>query len=329
MDIAYDHLSSPIHTDSPTTTNPSTSTSDPSESSSSSTQPPNNNGGGGAGLPSEFQQAFQAVSASPWGAKLGGWFTTAKKQGETLIQDAEREASKGWTSLAEQVNSRTRGMSLEGPIPGEETLPIDSEKKVEREKDAKGEEGERPESLPADIVKEASTVFANLRVSAAARLKELAKAEDKADEALEKFGLGVRDFLRNAVVISSPDDVEGQQAGEVLFETQEAGTGKKVFHTTRLDAQLHAIHTTPASFTEEPKGGEWEGWRESFDIDAQTEAIARDLEKFPELRTAMEKLVPEKVEYKNFWGRYYWLRKAVEEDERRRKEVLKGLFSLC
>ena len=38
----------------------------------------------------------------------------------------------------------------------------------------------------------------------------------------------------------------------------------------------------------------------------------------------MEKLVPEKVEYKLFWTRYYFLRKAVEADERRRKEVLKG-----
>jgi hypothetical protein len=61
-------------------------------------------------------------------------------------------------------------------------------------------------------------------------------------------------------------------------------------------------------------------------VEGQTEAIAKDLEKFPELRSAMEKLVPEKVEYKDFWQRYYFLRKAVEEDEKRRKEVLKGMF---
>lgn len=319
MDIAYDHLSSPIHTESPTEPVSSSATphTDPDSSSISTQQqqPAANN------LNAEFQQAFQAVSASPWGAKLGGWFSSARKQGETLIQDEEREASKGWTSLSEQISTRTSGMSLEGadgPVPGEEELPIAKA----GEKMEKRNEGEaRSESLPADIVKEASTVFANLRVTAAAKLRDLAAAEDKADEALEKFGLGVRDFLRNAVVISSP---ETQSEGEVLFETQEAATGKKVFHTTRLDAQLHAIHTTPSSFVDEPRGGEWTSWKDTFDVEKQTEAIARDLEQFPELRAAMEKFVPEKVEYKDFWARYYWLRKAVEEDEKRRKEVLKG-----
>lgn len=215
-----------------------------------------------------------------------------------------------------------------GAVPGEEELPIsNTEKETGGGAENTAEGRERSEDLAADIVKEASSVFANLRVTAAAKLRDLQKAEDAADEALEKFGLGVRDFLRNAVVVSAPDaNAEGEQ-GEVLFETQEAGTGKKVFHTTRLDAQLHAIHTTSTSFVEEPKGEEWESWREKFDVEGQTEAIAKDLEKFPELRSAMEKLVPEKVEYKDFWQRYYFLRKAVEEDEKRRKEVLKGMFS--
>jgi len=36
--------------------------------------------GGAGGLNSEFQEAFKAVSASPWGAKLGGFFGQVKKQ---------------------------------------------------------------------------------------------------------------------------------------------------------------------------------------------------------------------------------------------------------
>jgi hypothetical protein len=188
---------------------------------------------------------------------------------------------------------------------------------------------DRPESLPADIVKEAGTLVASLRSTAASKLKDLQRAEDAADEALLKFGTNIRNFLRDAVVISAPEDDQAKEGeGEVLFETQEPGTGKKIFHSTRLDAQLHAIHTTATSFTQDPaEGGEWETWREGFDIDKQTEAIAADLEKYEELRRAMEKLVPEKVEYKVFWMRYYFLRKAVEEEERRRREVLKGITS--
>jgi hypothetical protein len=118
---------------------------------------------------------------------------------------------------------------------------------------------------------------------------------------------------------------EGTDDKEVLFETQEPGTGKKIFHSTRLDAQLHAIHTTATSFTQDPaEGDKWEAWTRDFDIDSKTDDVAHDLERYEELRRAMEKLVPEKVEYKTFWMRYYFLRKAIEEEEKKRKEVLKG-----
>ncbi|KAK4549473.1 hypothetical protein LTR36_006470 [Oleoguttula mirabilis] len=296
---------------------------------------------GGANLNAEFQQAFQAVSASPWGTKLGGWFSQAKKQGEVLVadlqkeaQDAQSQATQGWSSLREQMVQRTRGLSLgaeagpEPKVPGEEAVPDITTTPAAQ---AEAEAPDRPESLPADIVKEAGTLVASLRTTAAARLKELQKAEDAADEALLKFGSNVRNFLRDAVTISAPTDADSSKprgtdaaGNEVLFETQEPGTGKKVFHTTRLDAQLHAIHTTASSFTEDPQGPQWEAWESEFDIDGQTDAIAQDLDKYEELRRAMEKLVPEKVEYKTFWMRYYFLRKAIEEEEKRRKEVLKG-----
>lgn len=347
MDVAYDHVqgesfsptdetNNPIATDSET---PSTST---TPTPSTSTAPPSQT------LNAEFQEAFKAVSSSPWGTTIGGWWSQARRQGENLYQDlqkeasdAQQQASKGFSSLRSQVASHTRGISLNpaepGPlavVPGEEPLPGEntgSGKGVAGEGNYKGKGKEKavdppgaPESLPADIVKEAGTLVASLRVTAASRLKELQRAEDAADEALLKFGLNVRNFLRDAVTVTAPDDGRGAKS-EVLFETQEPGTGKKVFHSSRLDAQLHAIHSTPASFTQNPAESEsWEAWEKEFDAETMTEAIARDLERFEELRRAMEKLVPEKVEYRVFWMRYYFLRKAIEEEEKRRKEVLRG-----
>ena len=41
----------------------------------------------------------------------------------------------------------------------------------------------------------------------------------------------------------------------------------------------------------------------------------------------MEKCVPEKVEYKVFWCRYYFLRHVIESEEKRRREMLKGMLS--
>ena len=101
-----------------------------------------------------------------------------------------------------------------------------------------------------------------------------------------------------------------------------------MLHTTRFDAQLHVIHTKADSFLKDPDSAEYAAWAGQFDVERQTEAIAADLAQYEELKRAMEKLVPEKVEYVPFWTRYYFLRHVVEEDERRRKELLKGK-ALC
>lgn len=341
MDIAYDHIQEEAFSPSSPSEKPQQSNND----STNTDQPPQS-----PTLNTEVQQAFKAVTSSQWGNTIGGWFSTARKQGETLYQDLQKEAveaqeqaTKGFSSLREQVVNRTRSLSLgtaePGPqieVPGEEAVPAVKHTRTvsgasgaaQAEAQALEGAGEKPESLPADIVKEAGTLVASLRSTAASRLKELQKAEDAADEALLKFGTNVRNFLRDAVTISAPteDSAVKSEDAELLFETQEPGTGKKIFHSTRLDAQLHAIHTTASSFTDEPAEGEqWDDWTQTFDIDSKTEDIAKDLERYEELRRAMEKLVPEKVEYKAFWMRYYLLRKAIEEEEKRRREVLKGM----
>jgi len=296
-------------------------------------------------LNTEFQQAFQAVSSSPWGARLGGWFGEARKQGQTFYSElqkeaseAQQQASKGFEGLRGQLAQRTAGLNLnaEGAplssVPGEEAVPM-ARGGEEKSKSAVEEDPARPENLAADIVKEAGSLVASLRLTATSKLKDLQRAEDAADEALLKFGTNVADFLKNSVVISAPTEADASKprgtdaaGNEVLFETTDNGTGRKVFHTTRLDAQLHAVHTTATSFTQDPQGEQWIEWEKGFDIDKQTEAIAADLDKFEDLRRAMEKLVPEKVEYRAFWVRYYFIRKAIDEEEKKRKEVLKGML---
>jgi hypothetical protein len=42
----------------------------------------------------------------------------------------------------------------------------------------------------------------------------------------------------------------------------------------------------------------------------------------------MEKLVPGEVEYKAFWARYYFLRNELDLEEKKRKELLKGMCTL-
>ena len=184
-------------------------------------------------------------------------------------------------------------------------------------------------------------MVSRFRSEAAKRLKDIEKAEDAADEALLKFGTNLRNFLKEAVIVTAPEaaaaagaqlqnltgggnNTSSRETTEVLFETNDA-EGRRVFHSSRIDAQLHAIHSRGESFSKDPEASEWEPWSEEFDVEKETDRIAADLKKYDELRRQMGRLVPQEVEYGVFWKRYYFLRKAVEEEEKKRREVLKGL----
>lgn len=300
-------------------------------------------------LNAEFQQAFKAVSASPWGARLGGFFAQAKKQGESLYSDAQKEyasrseqAAKVAGELQKSLVESTRNISLAPDAGAANTsfsdpnfaLPEGVAKEKGKEKEVKDTDttaqATRPDSLPADIVKEATSLVSLLRSKAATatanlNLQKIQAAEDAADEALLKFGTNIKSFLRDAVTVTAPSS--SSSTSEVLFETNDA-EGKRVIHSSRFDAQLHVIHTSPQTFVSDPDSAEYGEFAKQFDIAAKTDDIAKDLEKYPELRRAMEKLVPEKVEYAVFWSRYYFLRKVIQEEEVRRREVLKGSYIL-
>lgn len=233
------------------------------------------------------------------------------------------EAQRGFTGLTNAVISRTRGLSLAG---GAEAGAASGQQQGE------GSSGEKTKELTTDeAIKESENVLSRLRTEAAKRLKDIQRAEDAADEALLRFGTNISAFLRDAVSIAPPSGgADGNnnsgQSGDstVLFESKDAA-GKRVIHTSRFDAQLHVIHTSTESFTKDPATGDWDTWGAEFDIKGKTEDISKDLEKYPELRATMEKLVPETIPYENFWKRYYFLRHGIDLAEARRKELLKGL----
>ncbi|KAL9582792.1 MAG: hypothetical protein Q9212_003091 [Teloschistes hypoglaucus] len=314
MDIAYDHIQEEV-------LSPDEIAKKEAEDSKHK-QPTLNN---------EFQEAYKSFSASPWGAKLGGFFSDVKKQGESYYKEAQQEASaageealKGFTDLRTTLVSRARSMSAaqqEKPSDDPQTEALDKLSQPPVTESAKEKERERTES---EALRESEGLIARFRTEATKRLKEVQKAEDAADEALLKFGTNVRNFLRDAVTIAPPseEDDNGKRK-DVLFESKDQD-GQRVIHTTRFDAQLHAIHSSSDSFLKDPESAEYEKWQKDFDVEKKTDAISADLEKYEGLRKAMEKLVPEKVGYKTFWSRYYFLRMVIETEEQRRREMLKG-----
>ncbi|KFY60172.1 hypothetical protein V497_03802 [Pseudogymnoascus sp. VKM F-4516 (FW-969)] len=268
------------------------------------------NGGGGQNtLNADFQDAYKAISSSPWGARLGGFFGSVVKQGEHVYKEASQELS----AVGQEA---TKGLAdLRSSLVGQAKAANPST--TDSTDDSTPKDGETPTATGTPN----EGVLARLRAEAAKRLKDIERAEDAADEALLRFGTGLRDFLKEAVSIAPAGTEEGGAGGG--FESKDAA-GKRVIHSTRFEAQMHAIHCNAESFTKDPEGEEWKEWRNKFDAEGRTGEISGDLERFGELRGMMERLVPGDVKYEDFWARYYFLRHSIETAEKRRRDLLKG-----
>ena len=319
MDIAYDHITEETFSSDRAPT-PTPSKADAPTAAKSD-------------LNTEFQETFRAFSNSPWGTKLGGLWGNVRKQGEQYYEGARREvegasgeALKGISGLRESIAKKAGRTPLDG-----ETKESDKESAAGHDTTPKATDNEGSKrnvaSAEGDADRDQDGLIFRFRSEAAKRLKDIEKAEDAADEALLRFGTNIRNFFAEAVAIAPPSDgAKSSNQGGVLFESKDH-TGKRVIHTTRFDAQLHVIHSALDGFTRDPISGEWPAFAENFDVDQKTSDISGDLERYPDLRRASEQFVPEKVPYKDFWCRYYFLRLVIETEEQRRKELLKGTLS--
>ncbi|KAJ5899525.1 hypothetical protein N7495_004269 [Penicillium taxi] len=300
MDFAYDHIQEEVLT---------SHQEGPSDSKEETTD----------SLNSEFQDAFSAFSASPWGTRIGGLWDNVRKQGETYYEGARQEyaaaseeAVKGFSGLRDTIVDRTKGLSLStATLTGES----ESQKDGAHTPTTSTEDGTKEQAGPSG-----EGFVSRLKAEAARRLKEIEKAEEAADEAILRFGMSIGQKLREAVSIVPP---ETDESGKLLYESKDAD-GKRVIHATRFDAQLHVIHSNLDSFTKDPASDKFPEFKKDFNVENKTDEIASHLEKYPELRSAMEKVVPENVVYADFWTRYYFLRLVIETEEQKRKELLKG-----
>lgn len=314
MDFPYDHIQEEI-----------LAANDPSKKDGSQGESSNNAQQSNVDLNAELQDTLHAFTNSPWGVRIGGLWDNVRKQGESYYEEARQEyaaaseeAVKGFSDLRENIVGRTRGLSLSTGLASSESTEKDKDEAstptAPKAKDPQGEEGDDAEADSGE------GFFSRFKAEAAKRLKELEKAEEAADEAILRFGMNIRQKLQDAVSIVPPTS---EESSKVLFESKDA-EGKRVIHATRFEAQLHVIHSNLENFTKDPESEQWPAFQKDFNVDAKTDEIATDLEKYPDLRSAMEKLVPEEVEYAQFWCRYYFLRFVIETEEQKRKELLKG-----
>jgi hypothetical protein len=90
---------------------------------------------------------------------------------------------------------------------------------------------------------------------------------------------------------------------------------------------LHDLHSNHELLVGEPDLHDepsYPAWEESFSAEQRTDDIASLLERYPELRTLMDSLVPEKVSYTDFWKRYLYQKSKIDAEEAKRKQVFEN-----
>ncbi|KXJ96742.1 hypothetical protein Micbo1qcDRAFT_229564 [Microdochium bolleyi] len=265
-------------------------------------------------LNDEVQDVYRAFATSSWGTWFGGQVSNVVKQGQTVLQEAQKEAVSLSADATRQIATlRSRAFSVNtAPAPAEASTS---------ETDRDGGDTTPTRATSGETGSD-SGFLSKVQAEATKRWKDIQRAEDAADEKLMELGGFIFNVVKQSIEIQ-PGTSEGSSQG-ARFESKDE-SGKRVIHTSRFDAQLHVIHTTEKGFTEDPpETTDYKTWAKEFDIDEKTGSISADLAKYPDLRATMEKVVPDTVPYADFWKRYYFLRRSVEAAEERRRDLLKA-----
>ncbi|KAK9457162.1 hypothetical protein V1511DRAFT_492854 [Dipodascopsis uninucleata] len=295
---------------------------------------------GAVSLTDEINDAVQTFSNTVWGAKIGGLWQNMRKQGEAALDVTKKDLSVAGERVA-TLSEQLRGSSI-----ATQAQQIVSNTTNQVRGAMTGPGVNRSRELLLKRLEEApestSKMFKVLKQEAQVKLEDLDRGE--LSKYFNKVGMDVREFFRDAVTIdTSEDELIGRSSfwsdliniqpadaetapatgfrSDVLFDVPDEI--KRQIYTTRLDAQLHALHTSQEPFlAADTNDAEFEEFSKTFSIESQTSAISADLDRYRELRNLMEKLVPEKIAYEEFWKRYYFLRDQINKEELRRKKLL-------
>lgn len=239
----------------------------------------------------------------PTSEALGGWwnkFTTDLKKGFDEL--ANEASTSGGTGETENANDKTNESSTE---------TLTQAKSVS--------ESSNNESMLSVLTQKSQQYLDTLD-------RELAGIEDKAAGYLGETGSTVKNLLQSAVRVDAPrksfDENEGEDAStDVLFNVPD--DIRNDIYSTRLGAQLHALHTSEAPFidVDTSRDEEYQKFKNNFNVEESSERIANDLKEHAKLQNLMDKLVPTQVSYADFWTKYYYMREKIDQQEAKRKNV--------
>jgi hypothetical protein len=275
-------------------------------------------------LEAGIEQAFTKFSSTNW----SGLWSAVKQQGEAAFKETRKEVEAALKKAGgtDEGNSNENSQNESTPTASSSNLSSSASTVTPDggEKTDSDTQSDNSSAMLAALSQKAQIYIDELD-------RDLEKMENAAGSYLLRLGKDLKTLLKDAVAVNGPTDGSGSRSrsgsdsgedapAELLFNVPEVLRNQ--IYSTRLDAQLHALHTSKEPFmttTDEP---DYQKFEQDFDVDGHTDEIASDLEKHPKLRQLMESLIPDPVSYETFWTKYYYMRKQIAEQETRRKQLL-------
>lgn len=269
-------------------------------------------------LENVLEKRLEKVSDSQ---SWSSWWSSIKEKGSAAIQEVETFASELGQEQRPQQQQQQRDVSTSS---SDSNLASSTDTVKPEDGGGQADDG----TMMNELSKRAQMYIDNLD-------KDLEKIEVAAGSYLSKFGKDFKSIVKEAITVAAPNDTsydrqakspsissnDGEDLpSEVLFNVPE--DIRNQIYSTRLDAQLHALHTSTEPFLTTTKEDGFDDFAQSFNVSFHTDEIAKDLDKYAQLRTLMESLVPEKISYDQFWTKYYYMRKQLAEQEQKRKMLL-------
>ncbi|KAJ2549553.1 hypothetical protein EV175_004404 [Coemansia sp. RSA 1933] len=159
------------------------------------------------------------------------------------------------------------------------------------------------------------------------QMDALRQRQEKAKRLVGKLGTDLEDLLRDAIVIEAP--------GSSSTEEQRTAA-RKIIYDRRM-AQLAAIQESEDTYLVDPEATEsdkansslsddFATFSKDFDLASRQEenAAAELLKDNPAMAEIHKKLVPELIEDRVFWTRYFFHAWLVDQEETRRKKLVEA-----
>ncbi|CAO3615899.1 unnamed protein product [Cunninghamella blakesleeana] len=160
--------------------------------------------------------------------------------------------------------------------------------------------------------------------------QELDQGTKFAEQYIQKFGTEVIQALNRTITVLEPEN-DSDDDNDNDSDTLNQSTGPKIY-ATRKEALIAKLQKDQDIFLKDPKdslSGDdikiLETFNSGFHVQEYTDEIAILLNESSELRQTMDNLVPIQIDYTTFWQRYFYHVWKIDEEDKRRQLIVKGV----